>query len=166
MDWMYFSFWRGRWQITISCVSDTQVTREMQKPGMNLLSVFTDTCWLNVSRLFYKTGTDFLHFLHIEVWYYMRITCLYTIFYIPLKNCPSGLVGGTDPSLPWHFAQRQPSKLKCHFNSAQWLVTAGVALSPGYSCMFRTEWCQKDYSPSISHLNRIHLPPLMRYSCG
>lgn len=39
-------------------------------------------------------------------------------------------------------------------------------MSPGYSCSFHTVWCQKGYSPSISHSDLIHLSPLMCYSCG
>lgn len=95
-----------------------------------------------------------------------RITSLFSIFHLLLKDYPSGLVGGTDPSLPWHLVQHQTTKLKCHFNFPQALVTAGLALSPGYSCKFHTVWCQKGYSPSISHSNLIHLSPLMCCSCG
>lgn len=88
------------------------------------------------------------------------ITSLFSIFHLPLTDCPSALVGGTDPSLPWHLDQRQTTKLKCHFNFLPALVTAGRALSPGYSCKFHIMWCQKGYSPSISHSDLIHLSPL------
>ena len=94
------------------------------------------------------------------------ITSPFSIFHPPLKDCPSALVGGTDPSLPRHLVQRQTTKLKCHFNFLRALVTAGLALSPGYSCRFHTVWCQRGYSPSISHSDLIHLSPLMCYPCG
>ncbi len=94
------------------------------------------------------------------------ITSLFSLFHLTLKDCPSALAGGTDPSLPWHSVQRQTTKLKCHFNFLQALVTAGLALSPGNSCKFHTVWCQKGCSPSISHSDLIHLFPLMCYSCG
>ncbi len=67
---------------------------------------------------------------------------------------------------PGTLVQRQITKLKCHFNFLQALVSAGLALSPGYSCKFHTVWCQKGYSPSISHSDLIHLSPLMCYSCS
>lgn len=51
----------------------------------------------------------------------------------------------------------QTTKLACHFNFLQALVTAGPALSLSHSCKFHTLCCQKGFSLSISHLNRIHL---------
>lgn len=88
------------------------------------------------------------------------ITSLFSIFHLALTDCPSALVGGADPSLPRHLDQRQTAKLKCHFNFLAALVTAGLALSPGYSCNFHIVWCQKGYSPSISHSDLIHLSSL------
>ena len=94
------------------------------------------------------------------------ITSLLSILYLPLKDCPFGLVAGLDPSLPWQFVERQINKLKCHFTFPKALVTAGKALSPGYGCKFHTVRCQKGYSPFISQLNLIHLSPSMCYCCG
>lgn len=88
------------------------------------------------------------------------ITSLFSIFHLALTDCPSALVGGADPSLPRHLDQRQTAELKCHFNFLAALVTAGLALSPGYSCNFHIMWCQKGYSPSISHSDLIHLSSL------
>lgn len=36
-------------------------------------------------------------------------------FFSLLTDCPSALVGATEPSLPWHLDQCQATKLKCHF---------------------------------------------------
>lgn len=80
-------------------------------------------------------------------------------FFSLLTDCPSALVGATEPSLPRHLGQRQATKLKCHFNFLQVLVTAGPALSPGYGCKFHIMWCQKGYSPSITHSDLTHLSP-------
>lgn len=88
------------------------------------------------------------------------ITSLFAIFHLALTDCPSAWVGGPDPSLPRHLDQRQTAELKCHFNFLAALVTAGLALSPGYSCNFHIMWCQKGYFPSISHSDPIHLSSL------
>ena len=53
------------------------------------------------------------------------------VFMFFVKNGPSGLLAGTDPSLPWHFVPRQTAKLKCHFSFLPALVTAWLASSPG-----------------------------------
>lgn len=75
------------------------------------------------------------------------VVCGTSVFSIFL----SALVGGTDPSLPWHLFQRQATNLKCHFNFLQALVTAGLALS-------RRLALQVSYSVVSERLFSLHLP--------